>query len=478
MLPRKHGRRYEDRRLLARENALHHGTQRDLGLAEANVAAQQAVHQPVGLHIVLDLGNAAQLIVGFLVGKILLKLTLPRVIRREGVALDLGALGIQLDETLGKLLCRRFGACFRLAPVRAAELVQPHALVVAAADVFGDKIERGCRNIQKIRSRKRNFDEIALGTVHRHTLHSDKPTDTVVLMHDKITRCQVGVRLHLVTVGLLDLRFLSPGKNLTLGHDNKAEIGILKTGGQRALHDVDAAALGQQVADFYVETGVGQRVQHVPAAQRTAAHDRHRASLLGVAADVGRRHVEIAAVGVHLVGNKVFQMLRRQLGHIVEKAVQTQNLAFHAAYADKIERIFSQIRRHFAALEQRGYVIGYTRVEIADSVTQTRRVLDDDDGIFGQIVERGRHFGINERHILVRCGQRTGLAQTFRVPFEISLQICVLLLPAGRGECQNSLCQSCRTALRQCRNGFHAWQTAQALALLQPALTADVERGD
>ena len=171
-------------------------------------------------------------------------------------------------------------------------------------------------------------------------------------------------------------------------------------------------------------------------------------------------------------------MLRRQLGYVVEKAVQTQNLAFHAAYADKIERIFSQIRRHFAALEQRGYVVGYTRVEIADSVAQTRRVLDEHDGVLRQIVERGRHFGINERHILVRCGQRTGLAQTFRVPFEVSLQICVLLLSAGRGECQNSLCQSCRTALRQCRNGFHTRQTAQALALLHSALTADVERGD
>ena len=478
MLPRKHGRRYEDSRLLARENALHHGTQRDLGLAEANVAAQQAVHRPVGLHIVLDLGNTAQLIVGLLVGKILLKLTLPRVIRREGVALDLGALGIQLDETLGQLLCSRFSACFRLAPVRAAELVQPHALVVAAADVFGDEVERRRGNIQKIRTRKRDFDEIALGTVHRHALHADKPTDTVVLMHDKITRCQVGVRLHLITVGLLDLRFLPPGKNLSLGHDNKTEIGILKAGRQRALHDVDTAALGQQIADFYVETGVGQRVQHVLAAQRTAAHDRHRASLLGIAADIGRRHVEVAAVGVHLVGDKVFQMLRCQFGYVVEKAVQTQNLALHAAYADKIQRILPEGGRHFAALEQSSYVVGYTRVEIAHRVAQTGRVLDDNDGVFRQIVERGRHFGINERHILVRCGQRTGLAQTFCVPFKVSLQIRVLLLPAGRGQRQNSLCQSCRTALRQCRNGFHARQTAQALALLQPALTADVERGD
>ena len=65
-------------------------------------------------------------------------------------------------------------------------------------------------------------------------------------------------------------------------------------------------------------------------------------------------------------------MLRRQLGHIVEKAVQTQNLAFHAAYADKIERIFSQIRRHFAALEQRGYVIGYQFVKLGKMMEDIR----------------------------------------------------------------------------------------------------------
>ena len=193
MLPREYGRRYEDRRLLARENALHHGTQRDLGLAKADIAAQQTVHRAVGLHIVLNLGNAAQLVVGLLVGEILLELTLPRVIRREGVALDLGALGIEPDQPLGQLLGRGLGARLGLGPVRAAQLVQAHALVLPAADVFGDEVERGCRNIQEIRARKRNFDEIALGTVHRHALHADKPTDTVVLMHDKITWCQVGV---------------------------------------------------------------------------------------------------------------------------------------------------------------------------------------------------------------------------------------------------------------------------------------------
>ena len=64
-------------------------------------------------------------------------------------------------------------------------------------------------------------------------------------------------------------------------------------------------------------------------------------------------------------------MLRCQLGYVAEKAVQTQNLALHAAHTDKIQRILTEGGRHFAALEQSSYVVGYTRVEIAHRVAQT-----------------------------------------------------------------------------------------------------------
>ena len=208
-------------------------------------------------------------------------------------------------------------------PVRAAQLVQAHALIIAAADIFGDQIERSRRNIQPIRARKRNLDVIALGAVELHRRHAQEPADAVVFVYDKVARCQVGVRLDMVAVRPLRLVLFAPREDLSLGHHDQTEVGVLETGGQRALHDVDAAALGQQVAELHLQAAVGQRIQHIPAAQRTAADHRHGASLLDIAADVCSGHVEVAAVGVHLVGDKVLQMLRRELGHIVEKAVQT-----------------------------------------------------------------------------------------------------------------------------------------------------------
>ena len=96
--------------LLAREDALHDRAQGDLGLAEAHVAAEQAIHRTVGFHILLDLLNAAELILGLVERERLLELALPDVVRWEGEALQPGALGVQLEQTGGQLLGRRLGA--------------------------------------------------------------------------------------------------------------------------------------------------------------------------------------------------------------------------------------------------------------------------------------------------------------------------------------------------------------------------------
>ena len=314
VLQRQNRRRHKQRNLLARLDRLERAAQRHFSLAEADVAAQQTVHRPVGLHIVLDLRDAAQLIVGFLIRERLLELALPCVILREGEALDLGARGVQPDEAVSQLLCRRLGARLGLCPVRAAEPVQPHALGVARADIFGDEVERCRRDIEKIRSGEGDLNEITLGTVHRHALHADKATDAVVLVHDEVAGRQVGERLDAVAVRALDLGLFAACEHLPLSHDHQTEVGVLETGGQRALHDVDAAALREKVAQLHIEAAVGQRVEHIFTAQRAAADDRDRASLLGIAADVGGRHVQIAAVGIHLVGDEIFEMLRRKLG--------------------------------------------------------------------------------------------------------------------------------------------------------------------
>ena len=57
VLEREHGRRREDRDLLAVHHRLERGAHRHFGLAVADVAAEQAVHRRRRLHVALDVGD-------------------------------------------------------------------------------------------------------------------------------------------------------------------------------------------------------------------------------------------------------------------------------------------------------------------------------------------------------------------------------------------------------------------------------------
>ena len=69
VLARQQRRRHHDGDLLAVHGGDEGGAQRHLGLAEADVAADQPVHRPAGIEIVEHRGNRGELIVGLLVGK-------------------------------------------------------------------------------------------------------------------------------------------------------------------------------------------------------------------------------------------------------------------------------------------------------------------------------------------------------------------------------------------------------------------------
>ena len=81
--------RHEDRHLLAVLHRLERGPHRDLGLAEPDVAADEAVHRDRPLHVGLDVVDRVQLVGRLLVRERLLELALPRRVgreRRPGVA--------------------------------------------------------------------------------------------------------------------------------------------------------------------------------------------------------------------------------------------------------------------------------------------------------------------------------------------------------------------------------------------------------
>ena len=73
----QHGRRHQHRHLPARLSRLERRPHGQLGLAVANVAAQQAVHRAGGGHVRVDLPRSADLVLGLDVDELLGKLSLP-----------------------------------------------------------------------------------------------------------------------------------------------------------------------------------------------------------------------------------------------------------------------------------------------------------------------------------------------------------------------------------------------------------------
>ena len=137
MLLGKHRGGNQNRHLLAVHDGLHHGAEGDFGFAEAHVAAEKTVHGDGGLHVVLDVRDAAKLVVGLRVGEIVLKFFLPGGVGGEGVAGLALPGGVELDQFARHVLRGFPGFGFCLLPGVGADFVQLDAAVFpTAADVF------------------------------------------------------------------------------------------------------------------------------------------------------------------------------------------------------------------------------------------------------------------------------------------------------------------------------------------------------
>ena len=107
VLLRQHGRRHEHGDLLAVHDRLERRADRHLRLAEADVAADQAVHRPRRFHVALDVADRLELVRRLDVGEGRLELLLPRRVGREGVAVAHLARGVELEQLLGERRRRR-----------------------------------------------------------------------------------------------------------------------------------------------------------------------------------------------------------------------------------------------------------------------------------------------------------------------------------------------------------------------------------
>ena len=237
VLPRQDGSGHQHSALLAIQHALKDRPQGDLRFAKAHIAAQQPVHGGGLLHIVLDLLDAAQLIVGLLVFKALLKLGLPVAVRAKGKALYSAALGIQLDELRRHILHRFFDPLPGAVPFVAAQPVQLNGLLILAAHIFGHQVQLGDGDIQHIGAGIADLD-IILGDAADFLLYDPlKNADAVRHMDHGHAGSQIGQlpqHLALLAAGLAAAFSGGGAAALGCGNDSPAQLGVFKAGGKPA----------------------------------------------------------------------------------------------------------------------------------------------------------------------------------------------------------------------------------------------------
>ena len=169
------------------------------------------------------------------------KFMLPAVILLKGIAAFALALCIQRNQIDCQLfdcgLC--LAACFL--PFSTAQFVEPHAAafrrVRTRTDVFGNQIQTGRRNIQKIRTGERNLDKVLIRALYSHALHADKPADAVVFMYNQIARRQVCITAHMISIGFFAAFFFlfSRSKHLSFRQNRRFERRIFDAGRQTAV---------------------------------------------------------------------------------------------------------------------------------------------------------------------------------------------------------------------------------------------------
>ena len=184
-------RRGEDGRLLAVEDALEDGAHRDLGLAVADVAAEEAVHRLLRLHVALDVADRAELVGRLRELESLLELLLPRRILGEGVPRRRRAARVELQELLGDVLDGLADRCLPLRPARSAELVEGRGRAVAAALVLLEQVEPLDRDEEPGVARVAQVDHLPRDAAVLDRHEAAEEADAVLAVDDEVPRLQV-----------------------------------------------------------------------------------------------------------------------------------------------------------------------------------------------------------------------------------------------------------------------------------------------
>ena len=182
-------RRRQHHHLLAVGGRLDRGAQRHLGLAEADVAADQAVHRLLGFHVALDRLDRFQLVGGLAVGEGRLHLDLPLAVGREAVALAGPALGVEVEQLAGQRAGGFAGARLHVLPALAAE--RRERRFGAGADVAAQLRELLGWDVDAVLALVFEVEVVAADPADFPGLEAGEAGDAMVLVDDVVADPQV-----------------------------------------------------------------------------------------------------------------------------------------------------------------------------------------------------------------------------------------------------------------------------------------------
>ena len=175
--------------LLAVLAALEGRAQGHLGLAEAHVSAEQAVHGLSGLHVGLDVGHGACLVGCELVAEAGLHLLLDGGVQAKGVAADGGAARVEVHQVKRQLLSALAGLAGGAAPVGSVQAREARTLAVRA-HVARDAVHLLKRHVELVAARVLKQEVVAVLAGHVLAHNVRKEGDAVRGVDDVVSRLE------------------------------------------------------------------------------------------------------------------------------------------------------------------------------------------------------------------------------------------------------------------------------------------------
>ena len=191
MLLREHRGRHQHRDLFAAHHRLERRADRDLRLAEADVAADEPVHRPLGLHVGLGVGDRRELIRRFLEQKRALELVLPLVVLRKREALARLALRMHCEQLRSVIEHGALRGLLRPRPARVTQLTQ-RGRAFPDAHVSRDEKRLLQRHVKFRAAGELQREHLVRFPLRdRKTLQPEILPDPVLEMHDEIALVQL-----------------------------------------------------------------------------------------------------------------------------------------------------------------------------------------------------------------------------------------------------------------------------------------------